>query len=318
MTLPPQADQYRSPDGVPVLASHESELGLDSDFSPEPQSQWKLFRKRFFRHKVAVIALLLLILITFCCFAVGWLSPFDPNRQDLLAKPVGPNGTHWLGTDELGRDQLARILKSGQLSLKIGFSIAILSVALGTAIGAIAGFFGKWADQGLMRLTDLFLVVPELAILAVALNYWGSTDIVIILVLTGLFWMSVARVVRGQVLAIREKEFVEAARAAGATPWRIIVRHIIPNIIGPIMVNTTLAVTAAIITESTLSFLGFGVQPPQSSWGKMLSDAEGYVGTSKAYLIYGPGLAILITVLCVNFIGDGLRDAFDPQSEKHS
>jgi peptide/nickel transport system permease protein len=264
-----------------------------------------------------MIALAGLILITFACFAVSWLSPFDPNKQDLLATPTGPNATHWLGTDELGRDQLARILKSGQLSLKIGFSIAVLSVALGTAVGAVAGFFGKWADQGLMRITDLFLVVPELAILAVALNYWGQTDTVIILVLTALFWMPVARVVRGQVLSIREKEFVEAARAAGASPVRIIVRHIIPNIIGPIMVNMTLGVTAAIITESTLSFLGFGVQPPQSSWGKMLSDAEGYVGTSKSYLIYGPGLAILFTVLCVNFIGDGLRDAFDPQSEKH-
>ncbi len=230
---------------------------------------------------------------------------------------MGPNGTHWFGTDELGRDQLARILKSGQLSLKIAFSIAVLSVAFGTAVGAIAGFFGKASDQVLMRITDVFLVVPEFAILAVALTEFGAKDIVIILVLSALFWMGIARVVRGQVLAIREKEYVEAARAAGATGPRIIVRHIIPNIIGPIMVNMTLAVTAAIITESTLSFLGFGVQPPDSSWGKMLSDAEGYVGTSKAYLIYGPGIAILLTVLCVNFIGDGLRDAFDPQSEKH-
>ncbi len=317
MTLPPEADQYRGPAGDPVLPTGVSELGLDSDFAPEPQSQWRLFRRRFFRHRVAVISLLLLIFIAFACFAVGWLSPFDPNKQDLLATPVGPNGTHWLGTDELGRDQLARILAAGQLSLKIGFAVAILSVAIGAMVGAVAGYFGRWADQSLMRLTDLFLVIPELAILAVVLEWLGQTGAVIILVLSLLFWMSIARVVRGQVLAIRESEFVEAARAAGASPWRIIVRHILPNIIGPIMVNTTLAVSAAIITESTLSFLGFGVQPPQTSWGKMLSDAEGYVGTSKAYLLYGPGLAILITVLCVNFIGDGLRDAFDPQSEKH-
>ena len=317
MTLPPETDQYRGPAGDPVLPTGVSELGLDSDFAPEPQSQWRLFRRRFFRHRVAVISLLLLIFIAFACFAVGWLSPFDPNKQDLLATPVGPNGTHWLGTDELGRDELARILAAGQLSLKIGFAVAILSVAIGAMVGAVAGYFGRWADQSLMRLTDLFLVIPELAILAVVLEWLGQTGAVIILVLSLLFWMSIARVVRGQVLAIRESEFVEAARAAGASPWRIIVRHILPNIIGPIMVNTTLAVSAAIITESTLSFLGFGVQPPQTSWGKMLSDAEGYVGTSKAYLLYGPGLAILITVLCVNFIGDGLRDAFDPQSEKH-
>jgi peptide/nickel transport system permease protein len=317
MTLPPEADQFRGPLGDPILESQTGELGLGDDFSPEPMSQWKLFRRRFFRHRGAVIALVLLVLLTFACFSVGWLSPFDPTKQDLLSEPVGPNGTHWLGTDELGRDQLARILSAGQLSLKIAFSIAILSVFVGTTIGAVAGFFGRWADQGLMRFTDLFLILPELAILAVALERFGHTDAAIILVLTLLFWMSIARVVRGQVLALREKEFVEAARAAGASPLRIVVRHILPNIIGPVMVNTTLAVTAAIIAESTLSFLGFGVQPPQSSWGKMLSDAEGYVGTSKSYLIYGPGIAILLTVLCVNFIGDGLRDAFDPQSEKH-
>lgn len=317
MTLPPETDQYRTPGGLAAPSSAEQELGLDGGFAPEPQSQWKLFRRRFFRHRAAIVGLVGLFLITFACFAVSWLSPFDPNQQDLLNPPVGPGSAHWLGTDELGRDQLARILKSGQLSLKIGFSVAILSVIIGAAIGAVAGYFGSWSDQFLMRLTDLFLVVPALAILAVALNYFGQTDAAIIGVLTLLFWMGVARVVRGQVLSIREKEFIEAARAAGASPWRIIVRHIIPNIIGPIMVNMTLAVSAAIVTESTLSFLGFGVQPPQSSWGKMLADAEGYVGTDKAYLIYGPGIAIVLTVLCVNFIGDGLRDAFDPQSDKH-
>ncbi len=317
MTLPPDVDQYRTPDGLAAPGSGELELGLDGGFAPEPQSQWKLFRRRFFRHKAAIVGLVGLILITLACFGVNWLSPFDPNKQDLLANPVGPNGTHWLGTDELGRDQLARILQSGQLSLKIGFSVAFLSVALGAAIGAVAGYFGRWSDQLLMRITDLFLIVPELAILAVVLNWFGGTSTAIIGVLTLLFWMGVARVVRGQVLSIREKEFIEAARAAGASPIRIIVRHIIPNIIGPIMVNMTLAVSAAIVTESTLSFLGFGVQPPQTSWGKMLADAEGYVGTSKAYLIYGPGIAIVLTVLCVNFIGDGLRDAFDPQSDKH-
>jgi peptide/nickel transport system permease protein len=167
-----------------------------------------------------------------------------------------------------------------------------------------------------MRFSDLFLIVPDIALLAWALQYFGQGNVTIILVLAGIFWMYIARVVRGQVLSLKEKEYVEAARAAGASPFRIITRHILPNTIGPIMVDATLAVAAAIITESTLSFLGFGVQPPSTSWGKMLSDAEGYVGTKKAYLLYFPGLAILLTVLAVNFLGDGLRDAFDPQSQR--
>jgi peptide/nickel transport system permease protein len=227
---------------------------------------------------------------------------------------VSPNGTHWLGTDQLGRDQLTELLYAGQISLLIGFSVAIISTIVGTAIGALAGYFGRATDQLLMRFTDLFLVVPSIAILALAIKYFGNTTFWIIVVLALLFWMNVARVVRGQVLSLREKEYVEAARASGASPLRIIVRHIVPNMIGPIMLNVTLGVAAAIITESTLSFLGFGLQPPQTSWGLMLSDAEGYVGTAKSYLLYAPGLAIMLTVLVVNFIGDGLSDAFDPQS----
>ena len=166
----------------------------------------------------------------------------------------------------------------------------------------------------LMRFTDLFLVVPQLAILAIALKRFGQTDNAIILVLAGVGWMYIARVVRGQVLSIKEKEFVEAARAAGAPSWRVIARHLLPNCIGPIVVNATLAIAAAIVAESTLSFLGFGIQPPDTSWGNMLSGAEGNYAIN-AHLLYFPGLAILLTVLAVNFLGDGLRDAFDPQAK---
>ena len=284
---------------------------------PVARSQWQLFWRRFRRHKVAIASIVVLLGLVVVCFGAGVFAPFPNNQQDLLLGPVSPNGAHWLGTDELGRDQLTTLLYSGQVSLKIGFAVALISTLVGTAIGALAGYFGRATDQVLMRFTDLFLVIPAIAILALALEYFGHTDTVIILVLAGLFWMSVARVVRGQVLALKEKEYVEAARASGASPLRIIVRHIVPNIIGPILLNVTLGVAAAIITESTLSFLGFGVQPPQTSWGKMLSDAEGYVGTSQSYLIYAPGLMIVLTVLAVNFIGDGLSDAFDPQSEQH-
>ena len=293
------------------------EQNIEAPAEPVARSQWQLFWRRFRRHKVAMASIVVLVILVVLCFGAGIFAPFADNEQDLLLGAVGPNGTHWLGTDELGRDQLTRLLYAGQISLTIGFAVAIISTAVGTLIGAFAGFFGRATDQVLMRVTDLFLIVPAIAILALALQYFGHTNTVIILVLAALFWMGVARVVRGQVLSLREKEFVEAARASGASPLRIIVRHILPNIIGPIMLNVTLGVAAAIITESTLSFLGFGVQPPETSWGSMLSDAEGYVGTAQSHLLYAPGLMILITVLAVNFIGDGLSDAFDPQSEQH-
>lgn len=299
------------------IPSAEGEFEAATHAEPVARSQWALFRRRFLRHKVAVASIAVLVALVVLCFGATFFAPYSNTDQDLLLGPVSPNRTHWFGTDELGRDQMSRLLYAGRISLKIGFAVAIIATVLGTAIGAIAGFVGKATDQILMRITDLFLVVPAIAILAIALKKFGNSDRTIILVLAGLFWMYVARVVRGQVLAIKEKEFVEAARASGASGSRIIVRHIVPNIIGPIMVNATLGVALAIITESTLSFLGFGVQPPKTSWGNMLSDAEGYVGTPRAYLLYAPGLLILITVLAVNFLGDGLRDAFDPQSEKH-
>jgi len=279
------------------------------------RSQWELFRRRFVRHKMALVSIGVLVLLFVVCFGASVVAPYDPTEQDLLAGPVGPSWAHWFGTDELGRDQLSRILYAGQISLKIGLAVALISTVVGTIVGAVAGYIGKATDQALMRLTDLFLVIPAIAILAIALKKFGRDDLTIILVLAGLFWMYVARVVRGQVLSLKEKEFVEAARASGASSTRIVARHLLPNVIGPIVVNATLAVATAIIVESTLSFLGFGVQPPKTSWGNMLSNAEGYVGTSRAYLLYFPGLAILLTVLAVNFLGDGLRDAFDPQSE---
>ncbi len=305
--------------GVPTLPEHlagGAELpGSIAGGTGEavPRSQWQLFRRRFFRHRLAVLAGVILILLIILCFGAKYFAFYDKNEQNLLLGPVSPNAAHWFGTDQLGRDTLTEMLYAGQISLKIGLAVALLSTVVGTATGAIAGFFGGWVDQLLMRLTDLFLVVPAIAILAIALRRFGQTDDVIILVLAGLGWMYVARVVRGQVLAVKEKEFVEAADAAGASRVRTIVRHVIPNCIGPILVNATLGIAAAIVTESTLSFLGFGVQPPATSWGNMLSAAEGNYN-QNTHLLYFPGLAILLTVLCVNFLGDGLRDAFDPQS----
>jgi peptide/nickel transport system permease protein len=297
------------------LAENElSERQLAPGMEPTPKTQWQLFRRRFLHHRMAIFSLVLLALLFILCYGASWIAPYPKNDQNLLAVDLSPSGQHWMGTDDLGRDELTELLYAGQISLRIGLTVGILSTIFGTAAGAVAGFFGKWQDQFLMRLTDLFLIVPSLVILAIAIKKFGGTPWVISLVLAAVFWMYTARVVRGLVLSLREKEFVEAARASGASNWRIIVRHILPNIIGPIMVSVTLAVAAAIITESTLSYLGFGVQPPATSWGTMLSTAEGQVGTPEAYLIYFPGLAIFVTVLAVNFLGDGLRDAFDPQS----
>jgi peptide/nickel transport system permease protein len=182
-------------------------------------------------------------------------------------------------------------------------------------VGAIAAYFGKATDQGLSAVTDLFLILPDIALLAVAISIFGQNATSIILVLAFLSWMYMARIVRAQVLSLKEKEFVEAARASGASTTRILLRHIIPNCTGTIVVNATLVIAAAVSTEAALSFLGFGVQPPQNSWGRMLSDAEGYAtSTSKFYLVLFPGLMLLLTVLAVNFLGDALRDAFDPHS----
>jgi len=299
-------------DGVPDLDG----VGIPGLPNTEPpaRSQWQLFRRRFLRHRLAVIGLVVLVALYVLCFGAKWFAPFPKGKQDLLLGPTSPSKEHWFGTDYLGRDEFTEVLYAGQVSLKIGLTVALISTAVGATVGSIAGYFGKWADQLLMRITDLFLVVPQIAILAVALKYFGQKDTVIILVLAGVFWMYMARVVRGQVLSIKEKEFVEAARAAGASNRRIILRHLLPNCIGPILVNATLAIAAAIITESTLSFLGFGIQPPDTSWGNMLSNAEGNYAINS-HLLYFPGIAILLTVLCVNFFGDGLRDAFDPHAK---
>ncbi|MGI8661762.1 MAG: ABC transporter permease [Acidimicrobiales bacterium] len=299
--------------GVPTLPE---DLDAVPAGAPEPvaRSQWQLIRRRFFKHKLAVFGGLVIIFLFVVCFGADHLAFYDKGHQDLLLGPSAPSKEHWMGTDQLGRDLLTEILYAGQVSLRIGLAVALISTVIGTIIGSIAGYFGRVSEQFLMRATDLFLVVPQIAVLAVALKYFGQTVNTIIFVLAGLGWMYVARVVRGQVLSVKEKEFVEAARACGASSKRIIVRHILPNCIGPILVNATLAIAGAIITESTLSFLGFGIQPPDESWGHMLSSAEGNYN-QNTHLLYYPGIMLLLTVLCVNFLGDGLRDAFDPQSQ---
>jgi peptide/nickel transport system permease protein len=303
---------------VTSLQPEDVELELAVGAEAVARTQWQLFWRRFFRHRLAVGSLIALVVLCILCFAAHTIAPYSPTKIDisLVGKAHGPSWKHWFGTDELGRDQFSVLLYAGQISLKIGLAVAAFSTVLGVLVGAAAGYFGNLIDRLLSATTDLFLVVPQLALLAVALKHFGRSPTTIIMVLALLGWTYIARVVRGQVLSLKEKEFVEAARASGASSWRIIIRHILPNLVGAIMVNLTLSVAVAIVAESTLSFLGYGINPPKNSWGLMLSNNEGAINdTAKIHLLLFPGLMLLITVMCVNFLGDGLRDAFDPQAK---
>ncbi len=301
-------------------------LAPDPLGTPQAGGEWRVAWRRFRHHTMAMVGLGFLVFMLLACF-VGAHFAQDPNQiADLLAKeqpPFPPSSAHWSGTDVLGRDMLSRVLHGGQVSLKVAFGVALLSTVIGVFIGALAGFYRGWLDGLLMRFTDLWIALPALPFLAVAVSIGtvdlgplGSRDLGgplgITLLLSCLLWGSIARVVRGATLALREREFVDAARAIGASNTRIITRHVIPNCLGPIIVNATLVVAEAILVETTLSFLGFGIQPPTPSWGNLLSDSIGSV-EDWWWLTVFPGLAIFLTVLAVNFVGDGLRDAFDPR-----
>ena len=299
----------------------------DAIGTPQDGGQWRAAFRRFRRHPVAMVGLGFLAFMFLACF-VGARFTQDPNYQDLLKPTSGPSGAHWFGTDELSRDSFSRVLHGGQISLKVALGVAVLSTLIGVVIGALAGFYRGWLDGLLMRFTDLWIALPALPFLAVAVSIgtvdlgpFGSIDLGgplgITLLLSCLLWGSIARVVRGATLALREREFVDAARAIGASNTRIITRHVLPNCAGPIIVNTTLVVAEAILVESTLSFLGFGIQPPTPSWGNLLSDSIGTV-EDWWWLTVFPGLAIFLTVLAVNFVGDGLRDALDPRRRERA
>ncbi len=278
-------------------------------------TQWSAFWRRFVRHRMAVISVFLLALLLVGCFGADWLAPYDQNEQNLVLGPVGPSLRHWFGTDELGRDQLTEIMFAGRVSLKIGLAVAFIATVAGTVLGALAGFFGRLPDQLLMRLTDLFLVVPAIAILAIAIKKFGSDALTIVLVLAGLGWMYIARIVRGQVLSLREKEFVEASKSLGASNRRIIFREILPNLVAPIIVYSSVLIPQVILYESALSFLGVGVQPPRASWGQMIAEATDIFNTAWWYMFF-PGMALLLTVLAFNLVGDALQDALHPRARR--
>jgi peptide/nickel transport system permease protein len=270
--------------------------------------------RRLKRHRMALASLGAVATIAVLCLAAPLLAPFDFDQIDLSNIRQPPTLGHWFGTDDLGRDLLTRILYGGRVSILIGLLAAAIGTGFGSFVGAVSGYYGGVVDNALMRLTDVVYSIPTLPLLIVLASYSQAGAVSMALAIGVLSWMATARVVRGEVLTIREMEYVEAARSLGATNARVIVRHILPNAVGPIVVGATLAVGNAIILESSLSFLGLGVQPPTPTWGNMLMDAQSTM-SSQPWLSIFPGLAILTVVLAVNFLGDGLQDALDPRAE---
>ncbi len=254
------------------------------------------------------------VIVLFVSTAVfaGALAPYAIDQIDLSKRKAPPMWAHPLGTDELGRDVLTRLLHAGRISLTVGFSAALASALFGTLVGGISGYYGGWLDNALMRFTDVMFSIPDLPILIILSRYLGGSVSGIIFVLTVFAWMGTARLVRGELLKLRSQDFAEAARALGANDARILARHLIPNALAPVIVAATLTVGGAILSEAALSFLGIGVQPPTASWGNMLQNAQDFVWTTP-WLAVWPGVMIFLTVLCFNFLGDGLRDALDPR-----
>ena len=287
-------------------------LGEDDSLEKtEVTTQATIIWENFRRHKIAVIASVLFILLAAACFAAPWVAPYKFDAINLSAIKRPPSAGHWMGTDDLGRDLLTRILYGGRISIMIGILSAIVGSGLGALIGAMAGYYGGRLDNILMRFTDIAYSIPTLPLLIVLGSFSNSSVPIMVIIIGFLSWMPTARVVRGSVLSVKEKEYVESARMIGAPDWVIITQHILPNIAGPIIVGATLGVGNAIIIESSLSFLGLGVQPPTPTWGNMLMDSQSTMA-SKPWLTIFPGMAILLIVLAVNFIGDGLHDALDP------
>ena len=283
-------------------------------FDAPPGSFGRRVLRRFLRHKLAVLGLIVLLLEALIVIFGPYLSPYTFDGQDfnLIGQP-GPMGPeHWLGTDELGRDAATRLIYGGRVSLLVGLAGAVIATLLGTVVGALSGFYRGWTDTLLMRFTDVMLSIPTLPLVLLLSGLFHPSPVLLVAIVGSLIWMGTARLVRSQFLALREREFVEAARALGASGPRLIVRHILPNAVGPITVSATLAVGNAILLESALSFLGFGIQPPVPTWGNLLNAASPWLSQAP-WLALPPGLIILATVLAVNFLGDGLRDAMEPR-----
>jgi peptide/nickel transport system permease protein len=304
-------------DGLVPAPAGLGESTAAAGLEVKARSQWSYARKRFLRHRLAMTGLVLLIIIFGAGVFANFIAPYSFSEIDLnnILAPPTTVGQHYFGTDEIGRDSFSRVIYGIRTSMEVGLFVAVVSSIVGLCIGAMAGYYGGWIDNVMMRITDLVLTLPLLAVLLTAAALLGQgNQWRVSIILTLFFWTVIARVVRGIFLSLREKEYVEAAKAAGAGDARIMFRHILPNTLGPIIVNGTLAVATAILTEAALSFLGFGITPPTPSLGNLVQG--GQTNPQQWWLTIFPGLTIVLIVLCVNFVGDGLRDALDPTQRR--
>ncbi len=272
----------------------------------------KDFRKRFWKNRMAVVGSVIVVLLFIVSLLAPWFAPYDPNAIDLKNVLAPPSGGHPFGTDPLGRDVLSRMIWGAGISLKVGFVATGIAILIGTMLGAVAGYYGRWVDAVIMRFVDIMLCFPSffLILAVIALLEPSIWNIMIVIGLTG--WMGVTRLVRADFISLKERDFVQAARVIGAGDLRIIFLHILPNAMASVLVTATLGVAGAILTESALSFLGIGVQPPTPSWGNILTAGKDNIDIAW-WLSFYPGLAILITVLGYNLLGEGIRDALDPR-----
>ena len=274
---------------------------------------FKTFLKRFARNKLALAGTALVLVLFIVSGLAAWIAPHDPDRVDIRNRLKPPSAEYVLGTDSLGRDIFSRLIWGGQVSLKVGFVAVGIATVIGLMLGAVAGYYGGFTDSAIMRFCDLMLCFPSMFLIlaVIAILEPSVWNVMIVIGLTS--WMGVARLVRAEFISLKNRDFTLAARALGASDMRIILRHLLPNSMAPVLVAATLGVGGAILTESALSFLGLGVQPPMSTWGAMLADGKDYL-TRAWWLTLYPGLAILVTVLSYNLMGEGLRDALDPRT----
>ncbi len=272
----------------------------------------RLFWKRFWKNKLAAAGALMVFFLFAVAIFAPWLAPYDPGQINVQKVLEGPSKEHPLGTDQLGRDVLSRMIYGSRISLLVGFVSVVIACLIGVLLGALAGYYGRWVDNLLMRFVDIMLCFPTFFLILAVIAFLEPSiwNIMVVIGLTG--WMSVARLVRAEFLSLKERDFALAEKALGARDWRIIFQHILPNALAPVLVAATLGVAGAILTESALSFLGIGVQPPTPSWGNILTAGKDNIQIAW-WLSLFPGLAILLTVMAYNLLGEGIRDAIDPR-----